>query len=87
MKTRPSATHIYKYGRAPSHVADDSHKGPIAPTYRGFVCRCLAAELPRVQRQINEFWDRAYFQAQTEAQRRAVVDQEWEWRSAPREWT
>jgi hypothetical protein len=56
-------------------------------TYRGFVIRCLAAELPAKQRAIDAFWSKAYYEAQTEAGRRAVIEQEKEYRLEPRDWT
>jgi hypothetical protein len=87
LKTRQSQAMVYKQDhRAAPHVADSGPAGLISPQYRGFIIRCLAGELPAKQRQINEFWDRQYFSAMTPAGRQAVVDQEREWRDAPREW-
>jgi hypothetical protein len=89
VKTRQSQATIYEYGRTTPHCVDScpAGSGEIAPQYRGFQLHCLAAELPAKQRAIDRFWSDAYFKAQTEAGRRAVIAQEREWRDAPREWT
>lgn len=76
MKTRQSQATIYKTDRATPRYADDSRLGQIAPTYRGFVIRCEAAELPAKQRQVDEFWSRAYFSAQSQAARQLSIKSE-----------
>jgi hypothetical protein len=86
MKARQSAATIYKPDRTAPSGADSEPQGMAAPQYRGFVLHCLAGELPAKQRAVDAFWSKAYFEAQTPAGRQAVVQQEKEWRDAPREW-
>jgi hypothetical protein len=92
MKTRQSAATIYKTERKSAatgaHYAGEcaADHGLVSPAYRGFKISCLSAELPAKQRAIDEFWSRAYFAAQTPAARQAVIEQEKQWRDAPREW-
>jgi hypothetical protein len=91
MKSRARGTSVYRQDRksvatartAGSCAAD---QGEISPVYRGFKLKCFGNELPAKQRAIDEFWSRAYLEAQSPAAWQAVFAQEKEWRGAPREW-
>jgi hypothetical protein len=93
LKARQSQATIYKQDRA-RHYSTGPHMtgacaadhGEIAPVYRGFKLTCTSTDLPRLQKAIDKFWLNAYFGAQTPAAREAVVQQEKEYRCAPREW-
>jgi hypothetical protein len=92
MKTRATNGTAYRQDRKTAadgaHYADTcaADRGEIHPVYRGFRVTCSASELPAKQKAIDGFWSRAYSAAQTPAARQAVIDQEREWRNAPREW-
>jgi hypothetical protein len=71
-----------------THRADASDPpGTVQPVYRGFRLACLAAQIPALQRAIDEHWSRRYSAEETPAGRVQVLMEERVMWNEPKDWT
>lgn len=78
---------IHKPCSIQKHFTDREPPGLLTPVFRGFRLACVAGEIEKLKRDIDDYWAARYLAEGTPAGRVGVLMEERNLRHNPREWT